>query len=666
MPYRIAIGSCSHPRLEQPLWQIIRSREPAAFIWGGDSVYSDHFVGLNLTAVGIHREIVVQDETNPRNNTSSSSWRFTFPPPSIHVDATPDMIRYWYEQQWAIDDYRHFVEGWQGSNNNTQRIRPIIFGAIDDHDYGQNNGDSTYQYKTESNVAFVDFLYSDNTSTAQVKDGACTQEAVYDDQGTCESTDKQPSDEKRDGRQKSKDPMYRRALMGKGVYGVQLFDFARRTTDTLQKEHVLWGGGYWVPDLEARIDPDVIDDIDIEAPLYSTMHSVAIFALDVRTNKTPWPKRKQIYSNNESTSSSSSSASSSTPTFDFLGQDQWDWFKSALNNSRAAVNIIVSGLQIHPERFPNDGNIIEEWSKFPEARQMLYDTILNSGVKSPLLVSGDVHMAQILRKDCVRASDVVNEKDIQTSSVKRPLLEITTSGMTHSWGTCFSSQPKNHRLPLKPYSYFVSRTFMTICHFICPWLDIVVRTDDRKTSSMDGHKSINEFGGGLLGKQYYLGLNFAEFEFDFNDHNPHDVNDAADGSVTVRIFGRQPEAPPKLELTYTFEELSGRANLPGMRAKFPHDFLTVWGKNTTAPTSQTRNDWICVPHRGLASIYHEYAANVGMFISFCVLFFLPHCTIACFLVITYHKWSRRKECTKAKNQSVMSEGLSTVHSNRKS
>jgi hypothetical protein len=659
MPYRIAIGSCSHPSLEQPLWQIIRSREPAAFIWGGDAIYSDHFVGLNWTAVGIHRVVHGEGETNTLRNTNSS-WTFTFPPPSIHVDATPDMIRYWYEQQWAIDDYRHFVEGWNSSDSNDSLTRPIIFGVIDDHDYGQNNGDSTYQYKKESNVAFVDFLYSGS----EQEDGrSCTKEEDVDgEQGTCESREEQSTDERRDGRRKSNDPMYQRALMGKGVYGVQLFDFSQRAPDaqSLQKDHVLWGGGYWVPDEDARIDPDIIGDTNDELSKYSSTHSVAIFALDVRTNKTPWPKRKQKHNPNDSIPLSNSSASN-TPAFDFLGQDQWDWFKSALNNSRAAVNIIVSGLQIHPERFPNDGNIIEEWSKFPEARQMLYDTILNSGVRSPLLVSGDVHMAQILRKDCVKASDVISENATRTSSAKRPLIEITTSGMTHSWGTCFSSQPKNHRLPLKPYSYFVSRTFMTICHFICPWFDIVVRTlsdvnqeTESKATIKDDDKSINEVRGGSLGKQYYLGLNFAEFEFNFDDQSHDNEKAIADGSVTVRIFGRQPKAPAKLELTYTFEELSGNVDLPGMTAKFPQDFSTVRDKRTNIH----EDDWICVPHRGLASIYHEYAANIGMFLSFCFLFFLPHVSVVSLLVISYRKWSGRESRTKSR----MSKP-STVHSN---
>ena len=36
------------------------------------------------------------------------------------------------------------------------------------------------------------------------------------------------------------------------------------------------------------------------------------------------------------------------PALDFLGEEQWMWFKQALNNSQATVNIIVSGLQVHP------------------------------------------------------------------------------------------------------------------------------------------------------------------------------------------------------------------------------------------------------------------------------------------------------------------------------
>ena len=62
------------------------------------------------------------------------------PPPSIHLDASPDVIRGQYEEQWDVDDYRNFVEGWHDAENDGKLTRPVIFGTIDDHDYGQNNG----------------------------------------------------------------------------------------------------------------------------------------------------------------------------------------------------------------------------------------------------------------------------------------------------------------------------------------------------------------------------------------------------------------------------------------------------------------------------------------------------------------------------------------------
>lgn len=117
--------------------------------------------------------------------------------------------------------------------------------------------------------------------------------------------------------------------------------------------------GIWVPDYLAQIDPDIITSNvgGIQTPSYSKTHSVAIFALDVRSNKTPWPKGKQIHTEStmQDTNRSSSSINNNIPTLDFLGEEQWLWFKQALNNSHATVNIIVSGLQVHP------GKISERW-----------------------------------------------------------------------------------------------------------------------------------------------------------------------------------------------------------------------------------------------------------------------------------------------------------------
>jgi len=289
---------------------------------------------------------------------------------------------------------------------------------------------------------------------------------------------------------------------------------------------------------------------------------------------------------------------------------------------------------VHPERFPNDGNIIEEWSKFPEARQLLYDTILNSGVKSPLLVSGDVHMAQILRKDCIRAMHLEDYVDNGGGTTdlppKRPLVEVTTSGMTHSWGTSFSSQPKNHKLPLKLYTYFVSYIFMSVAHLVCPWNDLEIQTaNDIEHRSKQSQPVTRK--AGRAGKQFYLGLNFADFEFDF------DTPDG--GAVTVSIFGIEDDAPSKLQTRWTFDQLSGIVDLPGMTAN-AQDFLTSRSK-FNLPLEN--DEWICVPHRGLPSLHHEYAANIIMFFTFCTLFFMPHAVIISLLWWIRRWWSRKRK-----------------------
>ena len=75
--YRIAFGSCSHPRLDQPLWRVVASRRPVAFVWGGDSIYADKFEGLDWSQVGfLHRDMQEydedeegdEDENNDNNN----------------------------------------------------------------------------------------------------------------------------------------------------------------------------------------------------------------------------------------------------------------------------------------------------------------------------------------------------------------------------------------------------------------------------------------------------------------------------------------------------------------------------------------------------------------------------------------------------------------------
>lgn len=82
-PSRIAFGSCNDQEDQNNLWPILASRQPEAFIWGGDAIYAD-FKG-------------------PKDWSS-------FPPMSTHECATPERLRRLYRKQQGIPGYTNLVQ----------------------------------------------------------------------------------------------------------------------------------------------------------------------------------------------------------------------------------------------------------------------------------------------------------------------------------------------------------------------------------------------------------------------------------------------------------------------------------------------------------------------------------------------------------------------------
>ncbi|KAJ0402781.1 hypothetical protein P43SY_009725 [Pythium insidiosum] len=122
--------------------------------------------------------------------------------------------------------------------------------------------------------------------------------------------------------------------------------------------------------------------------------SVKVILLDVRYNKDPYGMING----------------------DFLGDTQWAWLEQELRSSTAAFNLLVSGVQVLPaDRFFGG----ENWHRFPKQRQRLLDLILTSNARGVLLMSGDVHFAELNQVAC--------------NDYKNILTEVTSSGMTHSW-----------------------------------------------------------------------------------------------------------------------------------------------------------------------------------------------------------------------------------------
>ena len=431
----------------------------------------------------------------------------------------------------------------------------VVFGTIDDHDYGCNNGDKTFQYSKQSGIEFLNFVNENKDS-----------------------------------------PMYKRAQKGLGVYGVKLFDF-----DTKQYSHDQSNNtsSFLIPDDVAKLDPDLDLDLDLsnngQASYQYSKKTVAIFVLDVRTNKTPWRKGLKRFK----------------PDFegDFLGETQWKWFETALSRSKASINIIVQGLQVHPtKRFP-DSEMAEMWDKFPTAQQRLYSVILNNTLHASFLISGDVHMSQLMRKDCFYKPP---SSSFSPSFHKRTLMELTTSGMTHSWGTCVSPRKHLHTTSwFSSYAYFASKAIMSFMYIIIPMPDVVTSLD---TSSLYDSNIYVHGGaeGSKQGKQFALDLNFAELEFDWDQQ-----------TLVSRVFGTNTTKSPLISAKWSFDQLSGVSPFPiqsnNFKTNLQHHFNDQW---TCLPVEDIPSQYHIVFSRILGIIFTIWMIFSPLFIFFCGFFFI--------------------------------------------
>jgi len=108
-----------------------------------------------------------------------------------------------------------------------------------------------------------------------------------------------------------------------------------------------------------------------------------------------------------------------------LGDAQWDWLEKELNSSTADYHIIMSSIQVlsRQHRF-------EKWANFPEDRQHLLDLIVSSGIKKPIIISGDRHISEFSKMDI--------------EGLGAPLYDFTSSGMTHVYED-FDGEPNRYR-----------------------------------------------------------------------------------------------------------------------------------------------------------------------------------------------------------------------------
>lgn len=95
------------------------------------------------------------------------------------------------------------------------------------------------------------------------------------------------------------------------------------------------------------------------------------------------------------------------PSKTHLGAEQWAWLEEELKKP-AEVRLLASSIQVIPNQKGMD-----EWGNFPLERQRLFDLIKKTKANGVVLLSGNVHFAEISK--------------LEDGS----LFELTSSGMTH-------------------------------------------------------------------------------------------------------------------------------------------------------------------------------------------------------------------------------------------
>jgi alkaline phosphatase D len=109
-----------------------------------------------------------------------------------------------------------------------------------------------------------------------------------------------------------------------------------------------------------------------------------------------------------------------------LGEKQWLWLKTELENSKAAFNIIASSIQVLAAEHG-----FETWGNFPHEVEKLKNTILKSKAKGVLLLSGDRHISEFSKTTFANLSF--------------PLVDFTSSGLTHSYKG-FTNETNKYRV----------------------------------------------------------------------------------------------------------------------------------------------------------------------------------------------------------------------------
>lgn len=140
-----------------------------------------------------------------------------------------------------------------------------------------------------------------------------------------------------------------------------------------------------------------------------------IILLDVRWARSSWKPTDQ-----RNAPGKERYVPDASPAKTMLGEAQWQWLEQQLREP-ADLRLIVSGIQV-----VTNGHGWEGWGLFPLERQRLYQLIASTQANGVVFLSGDRHIGALYA---------------EPSAGPYPMLEITSSGMTHAWAQAKEAGP---------------------------------------------------------------------------------------------------------------------------------------------------------------------------------------------------------------------------------
>jgi alkaline phosphatase D len=161
------------------------------------------------------------------------------------------------------------------------------------------------------------------------------------------------------------------------------------------------------PENSARRERPGIYDAKIFGPEGKRLQ---IILLDTRTFKSGYIKDKRPKEEKAALNIRGQYLPNTNPKATLLGDLQWAWLVNQLRKP-ADVRLIASSTQVIA-----DEKAMEEWGNFPLQRKRLFDVIAKTGAKGVVLLSGNVHYAEISASD----------------EGPYPIHDFTSSGMTHN------------------------------------------------------------------------------------------------------------------------------------------------------------------------------------------------------------------------------------------